>query len=125
VAPAGLPANARLAPNAFQAWTWRGRTSGSLSVQVPGTGRLTFYYGSGGFGCGPKPIPTELESGTPALVSDPRGSGGYNVVAWPARPKNTSAPFGIAGQAPPSTLLAIANAMDRARLAAGDGSLRR
>jgi hypothetical protein len=119
VAPEGLPPGSRLAPKALSAWTWAGETTGSLSVLVPGAGRLTFHYGSGGFGCGPSPIPLALGTGTPAVVTDPEQSGGFNTIAWPARPHETSGPYGISGEVPIATLTELATAMDRTRLTEG------
>lgn len=116
VPPAGLPAGSRLAPQALEAWTWAGETTGYLKLIVPGLGTVTFNYGSSGFGCGPSPIPLELGTGTRAIATDPTESGGFNTVAWPAGPRDFSAPFGVSGELPPSTLVAIASATDRARL---------
>lgn len=115
LAPAGLPPGSRLGPRGIDAWSWRGRATGSLYVTAPGMGRLTFYYGDGGLGCGAYPMPLELETGTPAIMQDPAESGGYNAIAWPAGPKETSGPFGIAGQVPTDDLVRIANAMDGGR----------
>ena len=42
-------------------------------------------------------------------------SAGYNAIAWPAAPKDTSGPFGISANAPTETLVAIATAMDDSR----------
>jgi hypothetical protein len=117
IAPTGLPAGTRLAGRAISAWTWAGRTEGNLDLTVPGTGRVTFHYGSAGFGCGPSPIPLTLPNGTPAITSDPTESGGWNTIAWPARPNATSGPYGISGEVPTATLIGWATAMDRARLA--------
>lgn len=119
IPPAGLPAGSRLAPQALEAWTWAGQTTGSLQLLVPGAGKVTFHYGSAGFGCGPSPIPLELETGTRAIATDPIESGGFNTVAWPATPRDFSAPFGVSGELPQSTLVAMASAMDRARRVAG------
>jgi hypothetical protein len=116
IAPAGVPEGTRLAKRwAIEAWTWRGRTTGTLNLNAPGVGRLSFYYGEGGLGCGAYPIPLELETGTPAIMQEPTESGGYNAIAWPAGPKETSGPFGIQGQAPTAMLVSIANAMDGSR----------
>jgi hypothetical protein len=116
IAPAGLPEGTRLASRwAIDAWSWRGRTTGSLHVTAPGIGRLDFYYGDGGLGCGAYPVPLELETGTHAIVQDPEMSGGYNAIAWPAEAKDTTGPFGISANAPTQTLVAIATAMDAAR----------
>jgi hypothetical protein len=117
VAPAGLPEGTRLAPRAFDAWSWDGSSEGALYLAVPGFGRVTFHYGSAGFGCGPSPVPLTLATGTGAITTDPAGSGGWNTIAWPARPRETSAPFGISGAVPTSTLVAWASAIDRAGLA--------
>ena len=116
IAPTGFPSGARLAERwAIDAWSWAGRTTGSLHVSAPGIGRLSFYYGDGGLGCGAYPVPLELETGTSAIVQDPETSGGYNAIAWPAAPRDSSGPFGISGQAPTETLVAIATAMDASR----------
>ena len=117
LAPAGLPEGTRLAADAVQAWTWAGTTDGYLNLMVPGTGRVTFHYGSAGFGCGPSPIPLTLATGTSAITTDPTESGGWNTIAWPAGPNATSGPYGISGEVPSATLIAWATAMDRARLA--------
>ena len=120
IAPAGLPEGTRLASRwAIDAWSWRGRTTGSLHVSAPGIGRLDFYYGDGGLGCGAYPVPLELETGTHAIVQDPEMSGGYNAIAWPAQPNDTSGPFGISASTSTGTLVAIATAMDASRRAAG------
>lgn len=116
VPPAGLPAGTRLAARALTAWSWRGAAEGSLNLIAPGVGRLTFNYGSAGFGCGPSPVPLTLATGTRAIVTDPAESGGYNTVAWPARRGASSGPFGISGEVPTGVLVPIAGAMDRARL---------
>lgn len=118
LAPAGLPEGTTLAARALDAWSWRGRTTGSLNVIAPGFGRLTFYYGSGSLGCGSYPIPVDLSSGTPAIMQDPEMSGGYNAVAWPAEPKDASGPFGVSGRVPPAVLVAIAGATDANRRSA-------
>lgn len=115
VAPAGLPPGTTLAPRAIQAWSWRGTTNGSLHLRAPGMGRLVFYYGESGFGCGASPIPAELQTGTPAIVTDPSESGGFNIIAWPAEPSESSGPFGIWGEVPTGRLVAIASAMDASR----------
>jgi hypothetical protein len=112
IAPAGLPDGTKLAPRAIDAWSWRGTTNGSLHLRAPGTGRLTFYYGESGFGCGASPIPLELPTGTPAIVTDPSESGGYNIIAWPAAASDSSGPFGIWGEVPTRKLVAMASAMD-------------
>ena len=117
LAPAGLPEGTRLAADAVQAWTWAGTTDGYLNLMVPGAGRVTFHFGSAGFGCGPRPIPLTLSTGTPAITTDPTESGGWNTIAWPARPNATSGPYGISGEVPSATLIAWATAMDRSRLA--------
>jgi hypothetical protein len=117
VAPTGLPAGTRLAEFPIGAWSWGGRTQGQLSVIAPGLGPLTFHYGSSGFGCGAAPVPLELETGTPAISTDPAQGLDWNTVAWPAAPTDTSGPFGISGELPVSTLAAMAAAMDRVRLA--------
>jgi WD40 repeat protein len=120
IAPAGLPEGTRLASRwAIDAWTWRGRTTGTLHLSAPGIGKMSFYYGDGGLGCGAYPVPLELETGTHAIVQDPEMSGGYNAIAWPAAPKDTSGPFGISANAPTETLVAVATAMDASRRAAG------
>jgi hypothetical protein len=119
VAPVGLPEGSKLAPRALEAWSWRGSSQGSMNVFVPGAGRLTFHYGSAGFGCGPSPIPLALPTGTRAIVTDPATSGGWNSIAWPARPNDTSGPFGVSGEVPTSVLVRFAGAMDGVRLAAG------
>lgn len=115
LAPAGLPEGTRLAANAFDAWSWRGRATGTLHLVAPGTGRLSFFYGDGGLGCGSYPVPVELATGTPAIVQDPEVSGGFNAIAWPAGPRESSGPFGIWGEAPTSMLVSIASAMDATR----------
>ncbi|HXF72032.1 MAG TPA: hypothetical protein VNO79_05405, partial [Actinomycetota bacterium] len=123
LAPAGLPAGTRLARNAVDAWSWRGRTEGSLNLSVPtpgGRATLTVRYGSAGFGCGPSPVPIELPTGTPAIATDPSESGTYSQVAWPsAGPRDLDAPFSLSGELPREQLIAIAAAMDAARLASG------
>jgi hypothetical protein len=120
-APAGLPAGARLA--GIEAWTWRGRTEGLLTLRVPtarGSTPLTIQYGSAGFGCGPSPVPIELPTGTGAITNDPAEGGTSNQVAWPASgPRDLDAPFGVSGELPREQLIAIAGAMDAARLARG------
>ena len=120
IAPAGLPDGTRLASRwAIDAWSWRGRTTGSLHVSAPGIGRLDFYYGNGGLGCGAYPVPLELETRTHAIVQDPEMSGGYNAIAWPAEAKDSSGPFGISANTSTETLVAIATAMDASRRSAG------
>lgn len=116
IAPAGLPEGTRLASRwAVEAWSWRGRTTGSLHVVAPGIGRLDFFYGDGGLGCGAYPVPLELGTGTQAIVQDPEMSDGYNAIAWPAAPKDSSGPFGISANTSTETLVAIATAMDASR----------
>jgi hypothetical protein len=116
ITPAGLPEGTRLAKRwAVEAWSWRGRTTGSLHLSAPGIGRLDFYYGDGGLGCGAYPVPLELGTGTHAIVQDPEMSGGYNAIAWPAAPKDTSGPFSISANTSTATLVAIATAMDASR----------
>ena len=122
LAPAGLPAGTRLARNAVEAWSWRGRAEGSLNLRVPapeGPTTLTVRYGSAGFGCGPSPVPIELPTGTPAIATDPAESGTYSQVAFPAAgPRDGSVPFSVSGELPREQVLAVAAAMDAARLAA-------
>ncbi len=121
--PAGLPAGTRLARNAVEAWSWRGRTEGALNLSVPTPGgrtTLTVRYGSAGFGCGPSPVPIELPTGTPAIATDPSESGRYSQVAWPAAgPRDTDPPFGLSGELPREQLIVIAGAMDAARRSSG------
>jgi hypothetical protein len=122
VPPTGLPEGTRLASNALSAWSWGGRTTGQLSLSVPGTpngrGTLSILYGQGGFGCGPSPVPLELSTGTSAIASDPAEGGSFTQVAWPAGPKDWSGPYGISGDLPRETIVGIAEAMDAERLAA-------
>ncbi len=122
VAPAGLPQGTHLAANALSAWSWGGRTTGQLDLVVPGTPgdpqTLSVFYGQGGFGCGPSPVPLKLTTGTPAIASDPAESGSYSQLAWPAGPKDWSGPFGLSGTLPRETMIGIAAAMDAERLAA-------
>jgi hypothetical protein len=123
VPPAGLPPGTRLARDALTAWTLGTRTIGSLNLIVPNTpnGRspLTVSYGSGGFGCGPSPVPLRLSTGTSAIASDPAVTTDYHQVAWPASPKDWNGPFGVAGELPRETIIGIADAMDEQRLADG------
>jgi WD40-like Beta Propeller Repeat len=122
IAPAGLPEGTRLAERwGVEAWSWRGRTTGSLHLIAPGIGRMSFFYGDGGLGCGAYPVPLELETGTHAIVQDPEMSGGYNAIAWPAEPKDTSGPFGISANTSTETLVAIATAMDASRRSTSAG----
>ncbi len=115
LAPAGLPQGTVLAGRAIDAWSWRGRSTGSLHVIAPGLGRLSFYYGDGSLGCGTYPVPLELATGTPAIIQDPDMSGGYNAIAWPAGRNDSSGPFGIWGRVSPEELVAIGSAMDASR----------
>lgn len=111
--PAGLPAAARLAKDAVSAWTWGGRTSGSLNLEVPsgdGWAWLTVNYEAYGFGC-IQPYPVTLATGTPALATD------YGQVGFPAGRDGTTATYQISGELATATLLEIATAMDRERLA--------
>jgi len=121
VGPAGLPHGTHLAANALSAWSWGGRTTGQLDLVVPGTPgdprTLSVFYGQGGFGCGPSPVPLELTTGTPAIASDPAESGSYSQVAWPAGPKDWSGPFGLSGTLSRETMIRIAAVMDAERLA--------
>jgi hypothetical protein len=121
VAPAGLPQGTRLAANALSAWSWGGRTTGQLGLVVPGTsgdrGTLSIFYGQGGFGCGPSPVPLQLSTGTSAIASDPAEGGSYTQMAWPAGPGDWSGPYGISGDLPRETIVGIAAAMDAERLA--------
>jgi WD40-like Beta Propeller Repeat len=121
VAPVGLPRGTHLAANALSAWSWGGRTTGQLDLVLPGTPgdreSLSVFYGQGGFGCGPSPVPFELTTGTPAIASDPAESGSYSQVAWPAGPKDWTGPFGLSGTVPRQTMIDIAAAMDAERLA--------
>ncbi len=121
VAPAGLPQGTHLAANALSAWSWGGRTTGQLGLVVPGTSgnpeTLSVFYGQGGFGCGPSPVPLQLTTGTPAIASDPAESGSYSQVAWPAGPNDWSGPLGLSGTLPRETMIGIAAAMDAGRLA--------
>ncbi len=116
--PAGLPAGTRLGPDAVSAWSWGRRTTGELRLQVPdpsgngGMRSLTITYGYASFGCGGAGDPMPLSTGTPALTTD------YGVVAWPAGPNASSAPFGIYADMPTEQVLPIAAAMDAERLAA-------
>ena len=48
-------------------------------------------------------------------------SGGYNAIAWPAAPKDTSGPFGISARTSTETLVAIATAMDASRRSTSPG----
>ncbi|HXF74338.1 MAG TPA: hypothetical protein VNO79_17285, partial [Actinomycetota bacterium] len=102
---------------------WRGRAEGALNLRVPtpeGPTTLTVRYGSAGFGCGPSPVPIELPTGTPAIATDPAESGSYSQVAWPAAgPWDGSVPFSVSGELPREQVLAVAAAMDAARLASG------
>ncbi|TMK63456.1 MAG: hypothetical protein E6G52_07650 [Actinobacteria bacterium] len=122
VAPAGLPQGTHLAANALSAWSWGGRTTGQLGLVVPGTSgnpkTLSVFYGQGGFGCGPSPVPLQLTTGTSAIASDPTESGSYTQVAWPAGPNDFSGPLGLSGTLPRETMIGIAAAMDADRLAA-------
>ncbi|MGH2649951.1 MAG: TolB family protein [Actinomycetota bacterium] len=121
VGPAGLPRGTHLAANALSAWSWGGRTTGQLDLVLPGTPgdpeSLSVFYGQGGFGCGPSPVPFELTTGTPAIASDPAESGSYSQVVWPAGPKDWTGPFGLSGTLPRETMIGIAAAMDAERLA--------
>ncbi len=124
LAPAGLPPGTELARRyPMEAWTWRGRTEGALNLRVPtpdGPRTLTVRYGSAGFGCGPSPVPIELPTGTPAIATDPAEGGGYSQVAWPAAgPRDGTVPFSVSGEIPREQVLAVAAAMDAARLASG------
>ena len=122
VAPAGLPQGTHLAATALSAWSWGGRTTGQLGLVVPGTSgnpkTLSVFYGQGGFGCGPSPVPLQLTTGTSAIASDPTESGSYTQVAWPAGPNDFSGPLGLSGTLPRETMIGIAAAMDADRLAA-------
>jgi WD40 repeat protein len=121
VAPAGLPQGTHLAANALSAWSWGGRTTGQLGLVVPGTSgnpkTLSVFYGQGGFGCGPSPVPLQLATGTSAIASDPAESGSYAQVAWPAGPNDFGGPLGLSGTLPRETMIGIAAAMDADRLA--------
>jgi hypothetical protein len=76
-------------------------------------------YGSAGFGCGPSPVPIELPTGTPAIATDPAEGGTSSQVAWPAAgPADGRVPFSVSGELPREQVLAVAAAMDAARLAA-------
>lgn len=123
VRAAGLPAGTVLARDAIYAWSWGGRTTGSLNLKAPapsggGKRSLTINFGASGFGCGPSPVPLELATGTPAIANDPAEGTTYNQVAWPAGPRESSGPFGVSAELPRETVIAIAAAMDARRLAA-------
>jgi len=117
--PAGLPEGTGLAPDAVRAWSWGGKTTGELSLRVPGSSGngprhlMTITYGDAGFGCGPTPEPVSLATGTPALATD------SGQVAWPAGPKDFRAPYGIFADLPTERVLRVAAAMDAERLARG------
>jgi hypothetical protein len=120
VPPAGLPTGVSLARDPVSAWSWSGRTTGSLNLTVstPG-GRtpLTITYGNAGFGCIAS-VHTTLATDTPASVTGRRAGTTYIQVAWPTGPHETSGPFGVSAELPRRQVLAIAAAMDAERLAA-------
>src|SRR5207247_9182667 len=111
-----------LASTALCAWSWGGRTAGQLGLVVTWTSgnpkTLSVFYGQGGFGCGPSPVPLQLNTGTSAIASDPTESGSYTQVAWPAGPNDFSGPLGLSGTLPRETMFGLAGDIDAERLAA-------
>jgi hypothetical protein len=102
------------------AWSYRNTAGGSINLTAPkesGKGSRYFQIGYGetyfSMGCGgvEDPLATTV-AGIPAVLGS---LDGINQVLWPATLEDQEGQFSVYGEAPVEEVMAIAEAMERAR----------
>jgi hypothetical protein len=103
--------------------SFEGRVHAQLGLRFGESGQITLQYGVAGFdGCGgDSATPTRVGS-QPAMINeaDPRsGAYPYATVIWPATPDHMEGRYGISATGTGPEVLAMAESMERARVAMG------